>query len=93
MNVQIIKSLNPFRTGRGLSTGDYNEEGWSYVVLIPFVQGGVFRPLELACILGVTFSLNPFHTGRGLSTEESAVCGIEIEGLNPFHTGRGLSTF
>ena len=62
------------------------------MVLIPFIQGGVFRLNGAQKTVITDSSLNPFHTGRGLSTSNNDMQDLIMLGLNPFHTGRGLST-
>ena len=83
--------LNPFHTGRGLSTWFLVFDVIKDMVLIPFIQGGVFRPKRLIRLVRL-IRLNPFHTGRGLSTKLGAAIRTQELSLNPFHTGRGLST-
>ena len=63
----MAKCLNPFRTGQCLSTYFHTEFGLPEGVLIPFVQGSVFRhDWRVSSILRT--SLNPFRTGQCLST-------------------------
>ena len=68
--------LNPFHTGRGLST-EMAVFAADAEVLIPFIQGGVFR-LRAQALADYAESLNPFHTGRGLSTEKKSEFWLNV---------------
>ena len=59
--------LNPFRTGQCLSTRCGLRIYIVQSVLIPFVQGNVFRRKEII-MKRAGLSLNPFRTGQCLST-------------------------
>ena len=72
------KCLNPFRTGRCLSTVVFNKDKWKYDVSIPFEQGDVFRLMKKGNHV-VSRSLNPFRTGRCLSTIAPAVTEEEVK--------------
>ena len=48
--------LNPFHTGRGLSTFDVHSGRDVRKVLIPFIQGGVFRHIITAILRIVIMS-------------------------------------
>ena len=84
-------SLNPFRTGQCLSTFKGIVGAVELLVLIPFVQGSVFRLKSLFVTLNL-LSLNPFRTGQCLSTSNPHTGVAPINGLNPFRTGQCLST-
>ena len=64
---------------------------WITKVLIPFVQGNVFRPSPDTNSLKRD-SLNPFRTGQCLSTQDINHIEQSGHGLNPFRTGQCLST-
>ena len=60
--------LNPFRTGRGLSTGSTLGTIETIMCLNPFRTGrGLSTDIKNNDDLRL-FCLNPFRTGRGLST-------------------------
>ncbi len=85
--------LNPFRTGQCLSTTHLTKPSCSGRVLIPFVQGNVFRQDRLKIHILIAGCLNPFRTGQCLSTEIGGIEKfLELRGLNPFRTGQCLST-
>ena len=89
----MIRSLNPFRTGRCLST--LHAEIYKDVqetVSIPFEQGDVFRHTKTESLRLEAISLNPFRTGRCLSTIITMEIQSCLSSLNPFRTGRCLST-
>ena len=56
-------------------------------VLIPFIQGGVFRQVWTPMVSVSVSSLNPFHTGRGLSTNPRYYVGAVTLVLIPFIQG------
>ena len=85
--------LNPFRTGRGLSTTKTVVPRERYAVLIPFVQGGVFRPLCSLLFFSLTQVLIPFVQGGVFRPFIFLHLTRHIHCLNPFRTGRGLSTY
>ena len=63
----MLLCLNPFRSGRCLSTAEGLETYAVEWVSIPFDQGDVFRRNKIYLLL-VAKSLNPFRSGRCLST-------------------------
>ena len=85
-----LRCLNPFHTGRGLSTRKWGGGCRNRLVLIPFIQGGVFRQIDIA-FKSSWLVLIPFIQG-GVFRPLVDLGLAETFGLNPFHTGRGLST-
>ena len=64
------------------------------MVLIPFVQGNVFRHTSSYHTYTKSYlGLNPFRTGQCLSTFNFMNGMVRMKlGLNPFRTGQCLST-
>ena len=55
--------LNPFGTGRGLSTASLGESEVLSMVSIPLEQGGVFRPVNVDCYFQLVFVSIPLEQG------------------------------
>ena len=90
-SMMTSSSLNPFRTGQGLSTG-FNDKKDCFEVLIPLEQGGVFRQnMENLNQNETTVSI-PLEQGGVFRHFYPRVLVFCRMGLNPFRTGRGLST-
>ena len=69
-----LKSLNPFGTGRGLSTMKKLFVMKSVSCLNPFGTGRGLSTVNLGSLMGDGTCLNPFGTGRGLSTAGVVWC-------------------
>ena len=88
--MKFIQSLNPFRSGRGLSTFNYSFRHKLGSQSLSFRAWSFDE--ECLLIPQALTRLNPFRSGRGLSTEQSVATNTGDQCLNPFRSGRGLST-
>ena len=62
-----LKCLNPLSTGRSFQTISLAREEGAEIVLIPYQQGGLFRP-TFQWVIGGRSCLNPLSTGRSFQT-------------------------
>ena len=65
--------LNPLSTGKSVQTDEPVDLDWSHIVLIPYLQGSLFRPKSTQQSDG-NIRLNPLSTGKSVQT----VKAIEI---------------
>ena len=72
--IHNLESLNPFGTGRGLSTLEFPAGCRGYTVSIPLEQGRVFRQFLWGINMKHKRCFNPFGTGQGLSTAGVVWC-------------------
>ena len=85
------KGLNPFRTGRCLSTNTAVRSIATGIVSIPFEQGDVFRRRAVLDPEDRRSVSIPFEQGD-VFRQSNFNQLIKNQGLNPFRTGRCLST-
>ena len=79
--------LNPFRTGRGLSTREFRTAIFERNRLNPFGTGQGLSTISKSLTMNQVKSLNPFGTGQGLSTAGVVWC-LDGQGLR-----RSVPTF
>ncbi len=60
-------------------------------VLIPYLQGSLFRPVSDGTTLFVT-CLNPLSTGKSVQTVAGSGWGVTDTSLNPLSTGKSVQT-
>ncbi len=64
--------------------------GWTSIVLIPYLQGSLFR-LKALNIELTSFGLNPLSTGKSVQTVPKKQI-TSLSGLNPLSTGKSVQT-
>ena len=64
--------LNPLSAGRSFQTDEAGVKTTGTLVLIPYQQGGLFRPIVNFAMRKACFSLNPLSAGRSFQTVDTA---------------------
>ena len=83
--------LNPLSTGKSVQTLTIGIVYQSIAVLIPYLQGSLFRLFTNAEMI-TRLSLNPLSTGKSVQTDLFNKMQMK-ECLNPLSTGKSVQTF